>query len=333
MKLFEVNFRLIFAGAHSRFALSFVFGIFFLGLSGCAATLAPQSEFSNPEPSLIKVLIVDGQNNHYIWPKSTALMKAFLEESGRFSVDVYRTRYTWRGDKFIEDYPANDGRAHETVTEAKTDPTFEPEFHMYDVVISNFGWKAAPWPETTKRSFEQYMQSGGGFVSVHAANNSFPNWTEYNKMIGLGGWGGRNQKDGPYIYYDESGVLMRDMSQGQGGGHGAVHSFNIQVRNNSHPITQDIPLTWKHSADELYNRLRGPADNLTVLATAFDSKKYNGFGRHEPVFMTINYHQGRVFHTTLGHGENVYADPMFMKVLAKSVAWAGGAKITEKGVE
>jgi hypothetical protein len=40
---------------------------------------------------------------------------------------------------------------------------------------------------------------GGGFVTVHAANNSFSTWKAYNRMIGLGGWGGRTEKDGPYV--------------------------------------------------------------------------------------------------------------------------------------
>lgn len=284
--------------------------------------MACVSQYIAPEPK--KVLIVDGQNNHPIWPKSTAMMKAFLEGNGQFVVDVYRTQYTWRGDKWLEQYPANDGREHQSMSQAKTDPSFSPDFAQYDVVISNFGWKAAPWPPATQRKFEQYMQNGGGFVSVHAANNAFPNWLEYNKMIGLGGWGGRNQKDGPYIYYNDDGELQRDMSAGQGGGHGYIHEFTIQVRHATHPIMQGLPSNWLHSKDELYNRLRGPAENLTVLASAYDNKKYNGYGRHEPMIMTIDYHQGRVFHTTLGHGEAVYSDPTFMSILAKGVTWAAG---------
>lgn len=59
------------------------------------------------------------------------------------------------------------------------------------MIISNFGYNAAPWPKETQKSFEKYMHDGGGFVSVHAADNCFPEWLEYNRMIGLGGWGGR----------------------------------------------------------------------------------------------------------------------------------------------
>ena len=47
----------------------------------------------------IKVLIIDGQNNHAVWPKSTIMMRQYLEETGLFSVSVYRSKYTWRGER------------------------------------------------------------------------------------------------------------------------------------------------------------------------------------------------------------------------------------------
>src|SRR5690606_31171284 len=50
----------------------------------------------------LKALIVDGQNNHGIWPKTTAMMKDYLEQTGMFEVDVARTRFVWQG-------PHNDG--------------------------------------------------------------------------------------------------------------------------------------------------------------------------------------------------------------------------------
>jgi type 1 glutamine amidotransferase len=41
------------------------------------------------------------------------------------------------------------------------------------------------------------MKEGGGLVVVHAAAaDSWGDWVEFNKMIGLGGWGGRNEKSG-----------------------------------------------------------------------------------------------------------------------------------------
>lgn len=286
----------------------------FIALNACS--------LSSGESKRVKVLIVDGQNNHGIWPKSTALMKKHLEQTGRFEVEVYRTRYTWMGEQWLAQYPLRDGKTYQGLKTPKTDPEFAPEFKKYDVVISNFGWRTAPWPKRTRDDFEQYMKNGGGFVSVHAANNAFPDWPQYNKMIGLGGWGERNEKDGPYVYFDQSGQLQRDHSKGQGGGHGVQHTFTIDVRQPQHPILQSMPLNWQHSRDELYNRLRGPAENLSVLASAYDDKKYKGFGRHEPVLMTIKYHRGRVFHTTLGHGIEAFEDPNFLTILARGTQWA-----------
>ena len=52
---------------------------------------------------------------------------------------------------------------------------------------------------------------------VHAANNAFGKWVEYNEMIGLGGWGGRNEDSGPYLFFDNSGKLIRDPRPGRGG--------------------------------------------------------------------------------------------------------------------
>jgi len=68
-------------------------------------------------------------------------------------------------------------------------------------------------------AFVEYVRNGGGVVLYHAADNSFPSWKEYNEMSGLGGWGDRNQKDGPYVYYKNN-QLVTDTSAGNGGSHG-----------------------------------------------------------------------------------------------------------------
>ena len=42
----------------------------------------------------------------------------------------------------------------------------------------------------------------------------------------------------------------------------------MTVRDADHPITKGLPTTWMHQGDELYATLRGPGQNMTVLATA-----------------------------------------------------------------
>ncbi len=305
-----------------RIKLSIIVGIM---LFLCNIPVFSQSKKSEKP---IKVLIIDGQNNHVQWPKITYMMKQYLEESGEFSVDVKRTRYTWKGEAFLEKYKINKADSTESVQEAKTDSAFRPNFSAYNVVICNFGWKAAPWSAETQADFEEYMKKGGGLVVIHAANNSFPEWPAYNKMIALGGWGDRNEKDGPYVYYNQEGTLVRDTKAGNAGGHGAQQEFLVTMRNAKHPITEGMPEKWLHSKDELYCRLRGPAENMDVLATAFSTKINKGTDRNEPMMMTVNYEKGRIFHTALGHVDYSVECVGFITCLLRGTQWAATGKAT-----
>ncbi len=83
--------------------------------------------------------------------KTTMMMKKYLEDTKRYKVDVARTKYTWQGDQLLEKYPLNDGVQREALKQAKPDPDFKPDFSKYQVVISNFGFGAAKWPEKPMR--------------------------------------------------------------------------------------------------------------------------------------------------------------------------------------
>ena len=277
----------------------------------------------------LKALIIDGQNNHGAWPKTTFMMKKYLEETKLFTVDIARTAFTTNGENLLKEYPL-EGFDSTPTRPAKTDPNFRPEFSKYDVVISNFGHGAAPWPKETQADFVSFVKNGGGLVIIHAADNSFGDWPEYNEMIGLGGWGGRNEKHGPYVYFNDAGKLIRDESKGSGGHHGPQHPFTIRLRDSSHPITAGMPAEWLHAKDELYDKLRGPAVNMNVLATAFADTAAGGTGRHEPMLMTIRYGKGRVFHTPMGHADYSQECVGFIVSLQRGTEWAATGKVTQK---
>ncbi|MEO7699441.1 MAG: ThuA domain-containing protein [Opitutus sp.] len=283
------------------------------------------SIFAAPQ---LRVLIVDGQNNHDAWPKSTMMMKAAFEETGRFRVDVARTAFTWKGEKWLSTYPLRTQPATQDLPEPKPDPTFAPDFSAYDVVVSNFGWKAAAWPGATQRALEKFVHAGGGLVVVHSADNSFPEWHEFNRMIGVGGWGGRDEKSGPFLYFDTDGRLVRDESPGPAGSHGPQHEFQITARVPDHPILRGLPTVWLHTKDECYQQLRGPAEALTVLATAYAVPDFKGSGRHEPALMVIDYGKGRVFHTTLGHDDYSLACIGFIATFTRGTEWAATGQVT-----
>lgn len=275
-----------------------------------------------------RALIIDGQNNHDVWPKSTMMMKAYLEQTGMFTVDVQRSRFTWRAGKWLEQYPLTTQPSTQNLPQPKPDPDFAPVFADYDVVISNFGWNAAPLPTATQAALEVYMKQGGGLVVVHAANNSWPEWESYNEMIGLGGWGDRDENSGPYVYYNDADERVVDHSPGRGGSHGPQHEFQLTTRDADHPIMRGLPEIWMHIQDECYDRLRGPAKNLTILATAYSSPEQRGTGRHEPALMTLTFGEGRIFHSTLGHDDYSFESVGFITTFLRGTEWAASGKVT-----
>jgi len=250
----------------------------------------------------LKALIIDGQNNHKNWPDTTKMMKRYLEDTQRFTVDVATT--------------APQG----------ADPNFKPPFKNYNVVVSNYN--GADWPKETQDAFVDYMKAGGGFACIHAADNAFSNWPEYNEMIGLGGWGGRTEKSGPYVYLNDAGKLVRDDSPGSGGHHGPQHPFLITIRDPDHPITRGMPRQWLHVNDELYDKLRGPAHNMHIQATTFADPAKGGTGHHEPMIITLDYGKGRVFHTPMGHGNDSQSCVGFITTFIRGCEWAATGQAT-----
>src|SRR5258705_332721 len=78
----------------------------------------------------------------------------------------------------------------------------------------------------------------------------------------------------------------------------------VNVRDTHPPIMKGLPPVWMHQGDELYARLRGPGQHMTVLATAYSDPANRGPGRDEPQLMALSFGRGRIFHTTLGHDVN-----------------------------
>ena len=252
----------------------------------------------------LNVLIIDGQNNHN-WRATTPVLEGFLEKTGRFNVEVATTPTDKKAPKEEWD-------------------KFNPEFSKYDVVLSNYNGQM--WPEGVQKSFTEYVENGGGVVIVHAANNAFSGWKEYNDMIGLG-W--RNNKFGPRVYLDEDGKEVRQpVGEGPGAGHGPQHEFTIVVRDREHAVTKGMPGEWMHAKDELYQGQRGPAANMKILATAFAATDKRGTGVHEPMIWWIPYGKGKVFTTVMGHADYSMTCVGFQSTVARGCEWVATDKVT-----
>src|SRR4051812_34077888 len=93
-----------------------------LSLSPSRATAAP-----------LKVLLIDGQNNH-AWQQTSPELKTILEENGLARVDVATS-------------PAKGASVE----------AFEPNFAAYQVVVSNYN--GALWSEKARSEFEKYVSN------------------------------------------------------------------------------------------------------------------------------------------------------------------------------
>lgn len=256
----------------------------------------------------VRVMILDGESAgpYHRWQTTTPVLKKELDETGLFTVDVVTAPP--RGA---------DTRG------------FAPEFTRYGVVVLNYDAPDERWPTALKQRFEAYMKSGGGLVVVHAADNAFPGWRAYNEMIGIGGWRDRTESAGAF-WYVRDGRVVSDTTPGRAGSHGLRVPFAITVRAADHPITRGLPRVWMHQGDELYARLRGPGQDMTVLASAYSDPSNQGSGRDEPQLIVVRYGRGRIFHTTLGHDVNGLSSVDFVTTFQRGTEWAATGVVTQK---
>ena len=252
----------------------------------------------------IQTLLITGQNNHN-WQVSCPVIKQILENSGLFRVDCVIT------------------------PEQGADMSdFIPDFSDYQLVVLDYNGDA--WPDVTNRRFLDFVNRGGGVVVYHAADNAFADWPEYNEICALGGWEGRDEKSGPYVYWKD-GKMVKDNSPGAGGSHGRQHQYVLNARDKQHPVTKGLPAHWLHAQDELYDRMRGPGNIESLLYTAYSDPETGGSGREEPLLFTVDYNGSRIFHTMLGHAGPSETDNPAMQCTGFQVTLLRGAEWAATG--
>jgi type 1 glutamine amidotransferase len=228
----------------------------------------------------IPVLLITGANNHE-WQFTAPSLQRILAESGRFDVT-------------LTDEPAK------TLADAEA----IAKYRVF--VLDYFGPR---WGQAAEKNFLAAVERGAGVSVIHASNNAFKGWVEFEKLV-MFCWR-------------------------KGTSHGRFHAFDVKVTDRDHPLTKDMPDLRTHP-DELYHALvHMHGAKHRVLATAHSSKKSGGSGNDEPMVIVRTWGKGRVFHTPLGHvWRNVlatrasHADPQFRQLVARGTEWAATGKVT-----
>lgn len=234
------------------------------------------------EPAKAKALLVTGQNNHD-WQWTTTVCKEILEKTGRFEVLV-----TEKPAQFMADAAA---------------------LAPYSLIFLNYNGER--WGEPAESNFVKTVTSGAGVFVLHAADNAFPGWKEFEAIVGH---------------------CWRD-----GTGHGNYHAFDVRVVDRNHPVTFDLPDLKAHP-DELYHKLVVSKDaKFRVVMDAFSDPKTGGTGKWEPMGIVLEYGKGRIFHTPLGHvwpgvesSRATFADPQMAMVIARGAEWAAFGAASSK---
>jgi cytochrome c len=147
--------------------------------------------------------------------------------------------------------------------------------------------------------FEKYIQSGGGYVGVHAAADTEYDWPWYGKLVG-----------------------------GYFKSHPAVQEASVKIEDAKHPATKHLPSPWRRT-DEWYDYTENPRGKVHVLAS-LNTKSYEGhtMGDDHPIMWCHEYDGGRAFYTGFGHTKESYEDPKFLQMLGEAIEWASGKRKT-----
>ncbi len=185
------------------------------------------------------------------------------------------------------------GLENNFAVDTTTDSTFfvRRTLKKYDAVIF-LNTTGNVLNDKQQAAFEKYIQSGRGFVGVHAATDTEYDWPWYNQLVGA---------------YFKS--------------HPKQQEAILTVTDASHISTQHLPAKWKRF-DEWYN-FKSLQNGLHVLLT-IDEKSYTG-GENGDVHPMAWYHEfdgGRAFYTELGHTDESYADPLYLKHLLGGIQYA-----------
>lgn len=176
---------------------------------------------------------------------------------------------------------------------ASEDPTIfsDTALAQFDAVVF-LHTTGNPLESAQRSAFERFIESGKGFVGIHAASDVDGTWPWYVQLLGA-----------------------------QFAGHPAIQTATIDVIDPIHPSTTNLSTPWQRT-DEWYN-FQNLNPNIHVLLNLNEST-YNGgtMGTNHPISWFQQFGAGRSWYTGGGHTVESYQEVDFLQHLAGGILWA-----------
>jgi type 1 glutamine amidotransferase len=165
--------------------------------------------------------------------------------------------------------------------------------------------KTPPISAAGEKALYDAVRGGKGFMGMHCATDTF----------------GQHRKQGaddPYI----------QMIGGEFNGHGAQQPSKIEITAPDFPgVSTGFGKEGKSFTitDEWYALRYLPEDMHVIMYQVTEGMKGNMYQRPNfPMTWARAFGKGRVFYTSMGHREDVWANPMYQSLLLGALGWASG---------
>lgn len=149
--------------------------------------------------------------------------------------------------------------------------------------------------------FERYIQSGGGFVGIHAAADAEYDWGWYGRLVG-----------GYFLLHPGIRDSFPNVQEGV---------LNVVDQNNE--ATKHLPKQWKRT-DEFYSYKKLNKDVKVLMTIDENSYKVGLKMDYHPMTWYHEYDGGRAFYTALGHTKESFSEDNYLKLLLGGIKYAIG---------
>ena len=158
--------------------------------------------------------------------------------------------------------------------------------------------------ERLKKSLMEFIKSGGGFVGIHSATDTFYKWKEYGDMIG-GYFNGHPWNAGTQVS-----IKVEDGQE--------HHACCAHLEGKNLNFKEEIyQFKAPYDPNKLHILLRLDPEQTDISRGKRADKDYG-------VSWVKNHGKGRVFYCSLGHNHHIYSNAKVLQHYLKGIQWALG---------